>query len=281
MEINTILTTIGLSSIITLVLTKAWDWWREKVKNKNEDRKLLRKALTNLTNLYQNLLCFDFKSHLDISQDILLEQFKTMGANPENLKELELKEKDKSSLVTLQVESATEKLKSLNTEIADVADKLSEIKPLMASEIYEIQPNIAFQSMEKMLKTQLADGKERDDYSFEMIGNYQNEMFLSFKDKMLERIRPFILQIAEEIDEKTLEETKQYLEYKESERKQLLEGIEPDKINEFVKKMVEVMFTAHFKSLGNNLPDEIKQAINQENNSDNENSENENGKSEP
>ena len=254
MDISTFLTTIGISSIITLILTKLWDLWREKVKIKNEDRKLLRKALTSLTNLWQSLLIWDFENHVNITSDLLFEQFTTLGVNSEKLKEIKLKETDKSKIVTLQVQTATEKLKLLDEQISNVVEKLSEIKPLIASELHDLQSSTPLQSMEKAVKDNLDDGNARDEYSFNMIGELQNQFFQAHKARLTERIKPYILLIAEEIDEKTLKDTKVYLEAREKERLEFLANKKPDATKEFVKQMTEMLLTAHFKSSKDTLP---------------------------
>lgn len=256
MDLSGLLAAIGLSSIITLVITKVWDLWREKEKTKNEDRKLLRKALSNLTNLWQSLLTWDFEDQLNITNSLLLEQFANMGANPDKLLELKIKDSDKNKVISVQTRTATEKLKSLDDQLSVVVDRLSEIRPLIASEIYELQSNTPLQSIEKVIEEQLKDGKKRSQIDFNMIYALQNRLFQEYKQNLIKRIKPFILIIAEQIDKETLKSATEHLEERERMRAELIERKDPENEKNSAKRIVEMLIETHLKVSNNSLSDE-------------------------
>lgn len=260
---NEKLITIVVTGIITVVATflskNLWDWWRETERTKNEDRKLLRKALTSLTNLWQSLLIWDFESHTKTANELLLQQFSIMGANPEQLEKIKLQDTDIRIIVSAQIQTANEKLKLLDEKIDKAVEQLAEIRPLIASELHELQSNTPLQSMERLFEEQLKDGKERNKYDFDMIAGLQNRSFQEYKIILTEKLKPFILKIAEQIDKKTLEEAKEHLEKREKERSEMLERKNPEAEQEFAKYFAEMLIQNHLNASKENQLDKVNE----------------------
>jgi hypothetical protein len=237
------------TSFITLLLTKLWDWWRDSQKNKIEDRKSLNKALFNLTNLWQTLQTWDFEKQIDFTNEKLFEEFSKMGANTEKLEEIKLKASDKNKLVLVQTQLANEKLLLLEEQVHNSIEELSQIRPFVASELHEMQLRTPLVPMEKLIEEQLKDGKERTEYDFSMLASLQNQYFQTYKQKLSERVKPFILSIAKEIDKKTFKATNNYLETLEKQWSEVFDAKNSEDINNFAKVQIEMLLKAHKESV--------------------------------
>lgn len=204
--------TIVITAVVTFVLTKGWDWWRESEKNKYEERKHLRKALFRLMNFWQTLQSWNFESQISLASRMLIEQFERMGAKPKDLEAMRLKDADKATLLSFQNQSASVKLKHLENQFQEAIDGLAELSPLIASELHEIHLRTPFEPFENYIRENLNDGKERSEYEVKMILGLENKFFHSYKSRLSERLRPYILEIAGQIDRKTSESTTKYLD---------------------------------------------------------------------
>lgn len=263
MEIEKLIT-IVITALITFALTKLWDWWRESEKTKYEERKLLSKSLYNLTNFWQTLQSWDFEKQTDLANRLLFEQFSRMGAKPENLEKIQLNEIDKNKLISIQTQNANDKLKLLGEQFESAVEKLSEISPLIASELHEIQLRTPIEPIEKYVQAQLKDGKERSEFDLNMIASIENQYFQAYKTRLSERLKPYILLIAKEIDGKTLKETTEYLEKLERDWKNSFDESNFEEMLTTSEFFVDMLVKAHQTASQENLSAKITKEKNTE-----------------
>lgn len=177
------------------------------------------------------------------------EEFSKMGANTEKLKEIKLKASDKNKLVLVQTQLANEKLRLLEEQVHNSIEELSQIRPFIASELHEMQLRTPLVPMEKLIEEQLKDGKERTEYDFSMFASLQNQYFQAYKQRLSERVRPFILSIAKEIDKKTFKATNDYLETLEKQWIEMFDDMNSEDINNAAKIQIEMLLKAHQESV--------------------------------
>lgn len=237
--------TIIITAVVTFILTKGWDWWRESEKNKYEERKHLRKALFGLMNFWQTLQSWDFESQVSLANRMLFEQFERMGAKPEDLEELRLKDEDKAKLISFQTQSASVKLKALQSQFQEAIDKLAELSPLIASELHEIHLRTPFEPIVSYIRENLDDGKERSEYDKKMLSGIESKFFHLYKSKLSERIRPYILEIAGQIDRKTNKSTTKYLDDLEKDWKEAFSKPNEEDLQTVAENYVGMLMEVH------------------------------------
>lgn len=214
MEINiATLTSAVVASLITLIATKLWDWWRESQKIKGEDRKLLNKALFVLMSFWQTLQSWDFEKQIAKSERLINMQLGEM-AKRENrdFPGIQFSQADKDQITAFQRQKATEKLADLLDQMNRSIEELSVIRPLIAAEIRDMQLRSPFEVLEEYVQAEREKkAAPPDQFSEHMTMSMLNQQFQLFKNVLSERLEPFIRLIAKDINAKTLKDTEMFL----------------------------------------------------------------------
>ena len=236
---------IIVTAIVTGFATFLFTSWRESEKTKYEEKKLLRKALHSLTHLWQTLLVWDFGGQINLATNLLLKGFADLGAKPEDIEKHKFNELDKNKIISIQTKDATGKLREFEKQLDEAIDKVAEIKPFLATELKSIKSGSVNNSIEGIITEQLSDGKERGNYDLNMTLAFENQLFQTTREKYLERLKPFILEIAKEIDKETLKSTEDYLEDLEKHWNEAFSGNDVAGIESAKKFIVEKVLTAN------------------------------------
>lgn len=177
----------AIGVLLTLLIPKVWDWWRESTKNRYENRKVLKKSLFHLLRIYTTIS--ECKYYLSIKGfKVDYGMWVTLG---------EFQEQDKTDVVMFQI------LDYYKTTLNQITDELNKT----CLELASVEPIIAGQlSLTKMESSNTGEMQKHFQPLFSI------ERSLQEIEGFLNRISMLCEQLSLKLDRNTRNETRLYLD---------------------------------------------------------------------